>query len=159
MIAGPANCAAACPVITKIPAPMMAPIPSVTKLRGPSARLRLCSPDSLASFISVSIGFVANKGLPMQLLLSQSTYTLVSHCQFGLEHCSGAARFALQENSALVRCKPGGPAQPQIDRYAKQHDHEARTRRFRLVKQQRKIGRASCREREEKEEGLDGECR
>src|SRR5213082_4089157 len=70
-------------LMTKIPAPMMAPIPSVTKLRGPRARLRLCSPDSLASFISVSIGFVANKGLPMQLLLSQSAYTFVSRYQFG----------------------------------------------------------------------------
>jgi hypothetical protein len=31
--------------------------------------LRLCSPVSEASFISVSSDLVANKGLPMQLLL------------------------------------------------------------------------------------------
>src|SRR5215470_7917356 len=69
MIAGPAYCAAADPVKTKMPAPMIAPIPKVTRLIGPSARFRLCSPDSPASFVSTSSDFVANKGLPMQLLL------------------------------------------------------------------------------------------
>ena len=42
-IAGPANCAAAWPVITKIPAPMIAPMPSVRRLmraqRAPQAVL------------------------------------------------------------------------------------------------------------------------
>ncbi len=52
-----------------MPAPMIAPIPSVIRFTGPSARFRLCSPVSPASCISVSIDFVANKGLPMQLLL------------------------------------------------------------------------------------------
>src|SRR5438876_7719030 len=105
MIAGPANCAAACPVMTKIPAPMMAPIPNVTRLIGPRARFRQCSPDSPASFISVSIGFVANKGLPMQLLLSESV-GLLYPCPFGLQHCSGAGCSALQENSTIFRSQP-----------------------------------------------------
>src|SRR5208337_288712 len=69
MMAGPAYREAADPVSTKMPAPIMAPIPNVIKLTGPRARFRLCSPVSPASFISVSIDFVANKGLPMQLLL------------------------------------------------------------------------------------------
>src|SRR3954471_8043026 len=61
MIAGPAYCAAAAPVRTKMPAPMMAPIPNVTRFTGPKARFRLCSPTSLASRISMSRGLVANK--------------------------------------------------------------------------------------------------
>src|SRR6266852_1183077 len=69
MIAGPAYSDAAEPVSTKMPAPMIAPIPSVTRFTGPRARFRLCSPVSPASFNSESIDFVANKGLPMQLLL------------------------------------------------------------------------------------------
>ena len=40
-MAGPAYCAAAWPVRTKMPAPMMAPMPSAVRLTGPSARLRL----------------------------------------------------------------------------------------------------------------------
>src|SRR5580698_2188254 len=55
-IAGPAYFAAADPVRTKMPAPMMAPIPRVIRFTGPSARLRLCSPVSDASFISLSRG-------------------------------------------------------------------------------------------------------
>src|SRR5258708_12302616 len=71
MIDGPAYSDAAEPVSTKMPAPMIAPIPSVTRFTGPRARLRLCSPVAEASFISVSSDFVANKGLPMQLLLCE----------------------------------------------------------------------------------------
>src|SRR5262245_48202405 len=56
-----------------MPAPMTAPMPSVTKLMGPRARFRLCSPVSEASFNSVSSGLVANSGLPMQTLLRVAT--------------------------------------------------------------------------------------
>ncbi len=55
-MAGPAYFAAADPVSTKIPAPMIAPIPRVIRLTGPRARLRLCSPVSDASSISMSSG-------------------------------------------------------------------------------------------------------
>src|SRR5207253_3982124 len=135
MIAGPANCAAACPVMTKIPAPMMAPIPNVTRLIGPRARFRQCSPDSPASFISVSIGFVANKGLPMQLLLSESV-GLLYPCPFGLQHCSGAGCSALQENSTIFRSQPGIPSRPQqINRDAQEHDDQTGPGRLRSVKQ------------------------
>src|SRR5947208_1515618 len=77
---------------------MMAPIHSVTRLTGPRALFRLCSPVSPASFSSASIGFVANKGLPMQLLLSGISARFAHYCQFGPEHCSGAAHCTLQEN-------------------------------------------------------------
>src|SRR5438128_198659 len=59
--AGPAYSAATCPVITKIPAPMTAPMPSVTRLRGPSALVRLCSPVASASARRVAIGLVAKR--------------------------------------------------------------------------------------------------
>src|SRR6516225_2349837 len=74
MMAGPAYSAAAEPVSTKIPAPMIAPIPSVTRLMGPRARFSECSPVSRASFISTSSDLVAKSGLPMQLLLQDSTF-------------------------------------------------------------------------------------
>src|SRR5881397_3763741 len=41
--AGPAFCAATVPVSTKMPVPMMAPIPSMVRLSAPRARLRLWS--------------------------------------------------------------------------------------------------------------------
>ena len=41
--AGPEFCAATVPVSTKIPVPMIAPMPSSVRLNGPSARRRLCS--------------------------------------------------------------------------------------------------------------------
>ena len=58
-IAGPACSAAASPVNTKIPVPMMAPMPSVTRLRGPRTRFSECSPVAAASAFSCSIDFVA----------------------------------------------------------------------------------------------------
>src|SRR5215472_1407504 len=65
-MAGPAYCAVATPVSTKMPVPMMAPIPSVIRFVAPSARRRLCSPVSPASFrISLS-GLVASR-LPIRL--------------------------------------------------------------------------------------------
>src|SRR5436190_278127 len=58
-MAGPACCAAASPVSTKMPVPMMAPMPSVTRLIGPRTRLSECSPLTAASAFSCSIDFVA----------------------------------------------------------------------------------------------------
>src|SRR2546430_6481213 len=59
--AGPAYSAATCPVMTKMPAPITAPMPSVTRLRGPSARTSACSPVASASARSVAMGLVANR--------------------------------------------------------------------------------------------------
>ena len=56
-IAGPACCAAASPVSTKMPVPMMPPIPNVIRDGMPSART---SPSSEASFLYSAIGLVAN---------------------------------------------------------------------------------------------------
>src|SRR5579863_6073926 len=99
MIAGPAYSEAAEPVSTKMPAPIIAPIPNVTRFTGPSARLRLCSPVSEASFISVSSDFVANKGLPMQLLLCEGRVPETFRCQIGLRYCRGTNAFPLQKLS------------------------------------------------------------
>src|SRR5260370_14959795 len=52
-----------------MPAPMIAPTPSAVSWKGPSVRFRLCALSSWASESSMLIGFRANKGLPMQLLL------------------------------------------------------------------------------------------
>ena len=49
-MAGPAYCAAAVPVSTKIPAPMIAPMPSVVRFSAPSARLSVCSAPSPRCF-------------------------------------------------------------------------------------------------------------
>src|SRR5713101_2823985 len=68
-IAGPAYCAAAAPVRTKMPAPIIAPIPREISDTGPRVRLRLRSPDSPASCIKRLIDFFANSGFPMRFLL------------------------------------------------------------------------------------------
>src|SRR5207249_11924938 len=131
----PVHSTGSVPVQTNKSAPSDAPLPNMTRLIGPRARFRQCSPDSPASFISVSIGFVANKGLPMQLLLSESVGPLYP-CPFGLQHCSGAGCSALQENSTIFRSQPGIPSRPQqINRDAQEHDDQTGPGRLRSVKQ------------------------
>src|ERR1017187_10460722 len=56
-MAGPVYCAAVVPVSTKMPAPMIAPIPSVIRFTGPSTRLSECSPTCPASSRRVLSGF------------------------------------------------------------------------------------------------------
>src|SRR5260221_2621679 len=58
---GPALLAAAAAVRTKRPAPMMAPMPSMTRSAGPSVRLRPCAAS--ASARSWSTDLVAKSGL------------------------------------------------------------------------------------------------
>src|SRR5712692_7719762 len=58
MTAGPASAAAVRPVITKIPAPMIAPMPRDVRLMGPRIRRRRFSPS--ISACSVSSDFLAN---------------------------------------------------------------------------------------------------
>src|ERR1035437_5552354 len=81
MIAGPAYCAAADPVSTKIPAPMIAPIPRVIRFTGPSARFKLCAPVSAASFISMS------RGLHFSRLAIQRCLFLVLRLAYFLAGC------------------------------------------------------------------------
>ena len=57
-MAGPASWAATRPVMTKMPAPMMAPMPSEVRAIGPRMRRRRFSPA--ASACSVSSDFLAN---------------------------------------------------------------------------------------------------
>jgi hypothetical protein len=58
---GPAYRAAAGPVSTKMPVPMIAPIPRAIRLPAPSDRLSVCSPVSDASPIIVLSDFVCSK--------------------------------------------------------------------------------------------------
>ncbi len=57
-MAGPACIAAACPVSTKMPVPMMAPMPSIVRSTGPRTRLSVASPRRA---FSSSIDLVANQ--------------------------------------------------------------------------------------------------
>ena len=75
-MAGPALCAAACPVSTKIPAPMIAPMPSVIRLIGPSARFRECSCSSAASCMITFSGFVASNGFPIRDFPPKNSHAL-----------------------------------------------------------------------------------
>src|SRR5437660_3351413 len=59
--AGPAYSAATWPVMTKIPAPMTAPIPSATRFTGPSARTSEWSPAAAASARNTEMDLVANR--------------------------------------------------------------------------------------------------
>src|SRR5712664_2364153 len=75
-----------------MPAPMMAPTPSAVSWKGPSVRFRLCPPSSLASSSNMLIGFLANKGLPMQLLLLGDVPCFRVWLPIWLyKHCRGAA--------------------------------------------------------------------
>src|ERR1700743_288147 len=61
--AGPALAAAACPVNTKMPAPMIAPIPRATRSSADNERLGRRTPSSprAASMVSSSVDFFAHK--------------------------------------------------------------------------------------------------
>src|SRR5229473_7756894 len=102
MMAGPAYSAAAEPVSTKMPAPMTAPIPRVIRFTGPSARFRQCSPVSPASFINVSSDLVANKGLPMQLLLWGSAPISNRTANLALSIVGAQHAAPLQENLLIL---------------------------------------------------------
>src|SRR5215475_13072655 len=62
-IAGPDFVAAAWPVNTKMPVPIIAPMPRVTRLTGPNARFKVCSPVAAASALILSIDLVANNDI------------------------------------------------------------------------------------------------
>src|SRR5882762_3434044 len=136
MIAGPAYSDAAEPVSTKIPAPMIAPMPSVTRFTGPSARFRLCSPVSDASFIKVSSDLVANKGLPMQLLLCgcRLAATLDAKLDFAIVGAHPVSPY----NKFLCRAAGfrAGARPQQIHRHAEHHNHQSRPRGLGFIEQQ-----------------------
>src|SRR3977135_1539223 len=96
-----------------MPAPMTAPTPSAVNWTGPSVRFRLCSPSSFASSSNMLIGFLANKGLPMQLLLLGDVPASGNAYQFGCKHCRGAACCAPTRKIQLFRITHGrGPPGP-----------------------------------------------
>src|ERR1700742_5295950 len=85
MSAGPA-CTAPVPVSTKIPVPMMAPIPRNVRSRAPSIFLSdvLCAPASMCS-----IFFLRNNDIAMSLLLARAGARLRENPTFyrRLEDC------------------------------------------------------------------------
>src|ERR1700730_10931804 len=100
-----------------MPAPMMAPTPSAVSWKGPSVRFRLCPPSSLASSSNMLIGFLANKGLPMQLLLLGDIPASGYYYQFGFTDIVGAQQSAsLQENSVIPYHARGRPAATRTSR-------------------------------------------
>jgi hypothetical protein len=66
-MAGPALAAAACPVRTKMPVPMMAPTPSMINCAGPRTRLRTASPSPVCSRVMASIDLVAKMDMSATL--------------------------------------------------------------------------------------------
>src|SRR5882724_1262181 len=86
-----------------MPAPITAPTPSAVNWNGPSVLFRLCSPASLASSSNKLIGFFANKGLPMQLLLCEIDLPATVSSQIGLAHCSSAP--GCPYNKFFMRCR------------------------------------------------------
>src|SRR5947209_848840 len=99
----------------------MAPIPSVMRLMGPNARLRLCSPVSPASDISISRGFVARR-FAMQVIVSFLIANLVR---------------AFDGSRSGFRCHSLGSTRPGVkNRDAKQHNNQTGPRILRLIAQQ-----------------------
>src|SRR5437879_11514726 len=114
-----------------MPAPMIAPTPSAVSWKGPSVRFRLCPPSSCASASSMLIGFLANKGLPMQLLL-WGTAPLPADATNLASGIVGAHHAApLQKNSIIALVQP----------------QRASATTTTTVDRREQIGRASCRER------------
>src|SRR6266571_2869074 len=72
--AGPPTLCAAAPVATKMPAPMMAPMPRLVSWIGPSTRRRRCSPFISSS--RISRGFLVNR-----LLMSPAVYNEVGQAE------------------------------------------------------------------------------
>src|ERR1051325_2972243 len=69
-MAGPAFFAAAVPVNTKMPAPMIAPMPSVVRFIAPSVRFKPCS-ESAASAFNEAMDFLAKRGDAIRCLRLQ----------------------------------------------------------------------------------------
>src|SRR6185437_14163031 len=118
-IAGPAAVAATGPVRTKIPVPMMAPMPRVTRFTGPSERLSECSPVSEASAMITLSGFLANSWLAIHSLPD-----------------SNANRLGISDS--VCRCVPAARhhAPNYVDGQAQKHNDQARPCILRLVTQQ-----------------------
>jgi hypothetical protein len=60
-IAGPPLDAAALPVNEKMPAPMIAPMPSVVRFMADNVRFKLCSPPTAASAFKAAIDFLTKR--------------------------------------------------------------------------------------------------
>src|ERR1017187_4495633 len=133
-MAGPVYCAAVVPVSTKMPAPMMAPIPKVIRFTGPSTRLSECSPTCPASSRSVLSGF------RMSMLAIVSVEVIACSITLALADypLDGACVTVKQEESALVqsytRCVFPALRPQRAERRASELDpHSVRSGRHRWV--------------------------
>ena len=81
-IAGPAYCAAALPVSTKMPAPMIAPMPSIVRFVAESARLSVPDPVCAASVCSDAMLFV------LDMLMRISPDSRCVRAYYGARLCS-----------------------------------------------------------------------
>src|SRR5688572_26020630 len=111
MTAGPACFPAACPVSTKIPVPMIAPMPSIVRSSPVSAFFRWPAPVSSASAMIFEIGLVAKSDI-------KASYKLRNLRRF---------RF---------RALRGQISPNEIHRNAGKHDHKTRPRRGGLENEQ-----------------------
>src|SRR5262249_21710192 len=97
-IAGPALSAAVVPLRTKIPVPITAPMPSVTRLIGPRTRRSPCSPVADASALICSMDFVAKIDMPRR-------YTAEPRPVLHEPQCRGIG--LTQAGAVLGRREPG----------------------------------------------------
>src|SRR5262249_7517215 len=105
------------PVSTKIPAPIMAPMPSVVKFIALNARLRPCSAD--ASCLSSAMDFLARSGLA--IFASDDLIEVSDHLFRGQLSYFLLPRLV---NIALRLCRlPSAPQE--IDRHARSHNCQA----------------------------------
>ncbi len=102
---GPARSAIAAAVLTKRPAPMIAPIPRATSAHGPRVRLRVPSPVEPASASSASIDFVRNR----------EPCTLYPRCS-AAESCDCRRIICTRPRGGQIR---GGPSQAHASRYSR----------------------------------------
>src|SRR5208283_4392249 len=89
--------------MTKMPAPMTAPMPSAVSWNGPSERFSVPTPVALASAVSTSIDFFANRSA------MRTTIYLLVRLILTIFH---------------LRLRTQAPPE-QIDRYPKQHEDKA----------------------------------
>ena len=102
-MAGPEFCAATDPVRTKMPVPMMAPIPSAIRFVAPSARLRVCSPTSSTSSLIMLRGFLTSRS---GMVCVQRNIYADACAQIGVGW--GAIRpIRSGDHGKVRRCKPG----------------------------------------------------
>src|SRR5512146_2112218 len=130
---GPAYCAAAVPVSTKMPAPMIAPIPSRVRLSAPSARFSVCVPSAPASSCNTARLFVANKlirlSVNVQGMIVRNPGWVANGAAGGSGHAPAVLRSS--RDATLSRDDRGERPLARVPQRAGQPTHVIRCRRRR----------------------------